>query len=513
MSSEIKFISLKAIKTSFENGVNSFLELYNIQHNKNIISSSLSNFGQRVIHEGDHNKIHTTEITTKEVEKANKVKALLGRTQSDEELKDIFNSFGDKIINIAFKDDRSYLTSHYSFIVLSILHQAVVFDLSRDKSVLLDNFYKMEELIMTYYLTPDTRHKTVMKNLFKYIADALKRLKYDENSVMLSHDEINYLEIENTSDTEKLWAYLCSKDSFKDIEDIIGSDKVKYYKNLAKELKKYNRNNNINFDTDIKISQQTVSKVKDCFNTITKTLKINEAISNALVAYNLKFEQQTSNPSVEKKVMKYIASKANDYSSLKYRTDVSNTLTSGVSATTLKSLENLFPPIEVGLLSYGILTTLVGILTESKGYGIINRHGITGQIRTCLLKNYINLISTFIRNNYLYLFRKERYKIDDSMQINSTFVKNFCEKFQQNYENSINVLPNKDKKGSLYFYLSMYADPTNNSQPDIKKMQQWARSKISWINNRTYSGSVNQSEVLQTILVDQPSPTIITTKL
>ncbi|WP_150466546.1 hypothetical protein [Francisella sp. SYW-9] len=113
MDSNISIISMSALKAATLKGIDSFIELYKIQNNRNYLSTTLGNLAQNFCGQG----VHTNEITSIEVEKANRIRAILNR-DSDDNLKKFFRSFGERLKEIQEnKCKRCFITTHYSLLI------------------------------------------------------------------------------------------------------------------------------------------------------------------------------------------------------------------------------------------------------------------------------------------------------------------------------------------------------------------------------------------------------------
>ena len=72
---EFKLISEEVLKLAFLKGIDNFIELYNLQSNKNFVSKTLGNLAMNVKNQG----VHTNYIASSEVEQANRIKTILNR--------------------------------------------------------------------------------------------------------------------------------------------------------------------------------------------------------------------------------------------------------------------------------------------------------------------------------------------------------------------------------------------------------------------------------------------------
>ncbi|MFV9967265.1 MAG: hypothetical protein AB8V10_04160 [Francisella endosymbiont of Hyalomma asiaticum] len=72
---EFKLIFEEVLKLAFLKGIDNFIELYNLQSNKNFVNKTLGNLAMNV----KNQDVHTNYIVNSEVEKANHIKTILNR--------------------------------------------------------------------------------------------------------------------------------------------------------------------------------------------------------------------------------------------------------------------------------------------------------------------------------------------------------------------------------------------------------------------------------------------------
>ncbi|APC92456.1 MULTISPECIES: hypothetical protein [Francisella] len=453
----IKFISKEVLKLAFSRGIDNFMEIYKLQSNKNYVSETLGNLA---INFKSKEAVHTNHIFSSEVEQANRIKAILNR---DGELQDFFSRFGKKLKQIAQeKSNQCFITSHYSFITLAIFHYASVIDVLNSNEGY--NYYLNMNELTSYYLTPNTRKKEVILNLYNIVGDALSKI---DTSVLSDSDKLNQLNI-HVSDTEKLWAFLCSDNSPTrvQVESFLDVDTFKKYSNLSKSLLNTKKNNN--YEHDLPLGETAKVKIKNAFDNSEILLKKFNKIGNAIAAYNLKFEQNTSSPIAGNNTASQLSAK---YSETIMEAPVTQLMT-GIGRGSLSCLKTMFPPAFITSLVTELGFKLIEISTESKGYGVINRHGITGQLRSHLLKVYIDMISVFIKNNYYYIFSQGNEA--DVVKVCKIVIDTVAS-FFDSYKKAIELLPNKNQNGSLYYYLGMYVESEKT------KIDQWNKSKLGSI--------------------------------
>ncbi|MFC4892165.1 hypothetical protein ACFPDQ_03780 [Pseudofrancisella aestuarii] len=596
----IRFTSLDNIKDAINQGVDSFVGLYKIQDNKNAVSSTLGNIAinTKSLFNRDTKFVHTNELKHSEFEKANRIKAQLKLCMTPDEINKepkvgtplikFLNELGNKFLEVRNRKGHNsgsgYISSPYGFIVLSIFHNAcIVVKQKRDQIEAIERledapyglhtqlqiksslFYDPTELIK-YYLTPDTRHKSVIDILYYIVGTALRSLINDEyrKNLLLKKDTLNsHVTAEDLEVPDKVAAILCGNGRFNDEADIFfSSEEKEKYTKLFDTIK----NNHFKFKSlkkdpkDIQVEDNTSDKIKEVFNYTKIFLSNTQALSEGLEAYNLKYELNTGNLSAGRATANMMGEQAYMFGTGTGRTALSNELTNLMGGTTptgtLAALQIAFPPSIIAVLAGNIINKLIAVSFQTKGYGVIHRHGITGQTRSFLLKTYLSYVTIFIKNQYSFLFKqlenlndldnivlfsqnedvktansnymkiKERFEIqerffrqlntkdDSSIRDEDTVVRansfngqrdinqmvtdpkgqakdrmnetkiqmneaksNLVDKailsclniiiraeseIMKGYTDSIKVLPNKKEKGSLAFYLSMFASQSGH---------------------------------------------------
>ncbi|API87671.1 hypothetical protein [Francisella uliginis] len=460
----IKIISKKVLELAFSKGIDNFIEIYKLQANKNYVSETLGNFAMNFKSE---KAVHTNYISDSEVDHANRIKAILNR---DDNHDDFFHRFGTKLQELAKeKSNDCFITSYYSFIVLAVFHYASVIQ-SEDKYNNYLNYlnYLNTRELMSYYLTPNTRKKEVILPLYNIVGGALCNINTG-HSLLDNTDQL--IQIDNhVSDTEKLWAFLCSDGSpmKEKVKSFVDKDTFNKYSNLSTALLAKKKNDNQQYDQQLKADIQ--GRVKEAFDRSQTLLKKFDSIANAIAAYNLKFDQNTSGSIPGKDLAKKLSNK---YSYEMIDVPITQFL-AGVGSGSLGCLKTMFPPAFITTLVTELGFKLIEISMQSKGYGVINRHGITGQLRSHLLKDYIDMISVFIKNHYYYIFSQ---KSPDAVMRSSHVLIATINFFNDSYDEAIKLLPNQNQNGSLYYYLDMYVKGNRT------KIEQWNKSKLGSIYN------------------------------
>lgn len=466
----MEFISLEVLKNAFLKGIDSFIELYNIQNNKNIISSTLGNTAINIGKLKNFSKgnfVHTNEITVSEITKANNLKAAINRSD-EKELKIIFKNFGVKLDDIQKSQSKeAFISSMYSFICLSIFFNA---------SVSLDIPIDLNDLLKCY-LTPDTRHKKLMNLISHSVALSLKDL---ENFVI---DQRLVDSFATFSETDKLWACLCQTNPTI-TKKILGEETFDEYKSiLNKILQSSTHRIEVRNMPCFNFSKDEINSIKESYEIFKYSLTCINNIAIGIEAYVLKFIQHTENPSMKKQVANYAADEAKQFgagmgwAAMPLYNHILNLMGGdSPSSQALQTLQRFLPPALIAQLISSVTTTLVSLAFQSKSYGFINRHGITGQIRSFLLRNFLEMFAAFISNNFHNLLLQNN--INDINEHKTKFLDNI-DNFMQVFKSSIEKnLPNKQKMGSLYYYLKMYADPDKEFSRNEDLIAAWNKSKI-----------------------------------
>ncbi|KEI35072.1 hypothetical protein FRA_41c09650 [Francisella sp. W12-1067] len=474
-----KIISEDALIEAFLKGISNFNELYKLQSNKNIISSNIGNlFLQK------NQSVHTNNITSVEVEKANNIKAALIRMRDHDNdraaLNEFFKNFGNTLLNLSSnkEDDnkRRFITSHYSFIALAVFHNACIVTNKYN------DYLNMGDLLKCY-LTPDTLQPKVTKNLFNAVGKSLNNVyndKYlDDNNV-----DFDYRSVMQVSDTDKLWAFLCGEPQFRNkIKALLGNEKYDHYTDLNRKIERCIQNKDIvDNHLDEVVSEAASKAIKKSFNNITDTFKIKQLICEAIIAYQGKYHEKTGSPPTGSGAINIAKGKAQTFAFGSLEPHIGDEITSlmgGSNPTeSLKILQSIFPPGIISKMASGLIAELLAIATTSKGYGVINRHGITGQTRAILLKFYIEMLTTHLNNSYDYTFSLTKDEDIISYCNNIAGIKDL---FIESYKNAAVLLPNKKQNGSFYYYLEMYANPSKNYEGvTISKatMNAWNKDKL-----------------------------------
>ncbi|WP_150466543.1 hypothetical protein [Francisella sp. SYW-9] len=455
---------MSALKAATLKGIDSFIELYKIQNNRNYLSTTLGNLVQNFYEQG----VHTNEITSTEVEKANRIRAILNR-DSDDNLKKFFRSFGERLKEIQEnKCKRCFITTHYSFITLYIFHHALVINKALSYTENFSDYYINIGSLLLYYLTPDTRHKQVILNLYGVVENALRHI--EENLIKEDTIELDQASLNNVTDTDRLLAIICRSNigNLKsDAISILGEESFQKYKNLGQKIVASKLNNTKKANTGHITQGSDDNLVESLKEKSTFVLESISNISRGILSYTLKFEQNTADPNIGKNTReKYVDAK-------NIQTILAEVPKGSSKSVSLKPF-SISPEI-ISQLAANIGAVTAKIAFQSKGYGVVNRHGITGQIRAFLLKEYISMFSIFIKNHYYHILSLRNET--DQKNMRSDMIK-VIDLFIKSYMYAIQVLPNKDNEGSLYFHLHIFANPANGFKEDRKKMEKWNKSKL-----------------------------------
>ncbi|QIW12813.1 hypothetical protein FZC43_09260 [Francisella adeliensis] len=143
-------------------------------------------------------------------------------------------------------------------------------------------------------------------------------------------------------------------------------------------------------------------------------------------------------------------------------------------------------PVHIPLMQKSI-SNLIAYIIRTEGYGFINRHGVSGQIRTFLFASFVYNSLAFIKNEYENYTNRYSYEVVDSLSTESynpsvrkQTVTKYMDSFFMAYRQAFKYLPNQNKSGSLSFYLSMYCDPKSEpiGKMNIPKIQKWERDRV-----------------------------------
>ncbi|AJC48354.1 hypothetical protein IB642_04600 [Allofrancisella guangzhouensis] len=476
-----KIISEEALIEAFLKGIDNFNGLYKLQSSKNIISSNLGNlFLQK------NQSVHTNDITSIEVEKANNIKAALIRMRDHDSadraaLKDFFKNFGNTLLKLSNNEEdnnkRRYITSHYSFIALAIFHNASI------ATSPYNDYLNMENLLKCY-LTPDTLQPKITGGLFRVVGISLNKFSDPNYKYLSDSSDFDFRFIARISDTDKLWAFLCEEPQFKNkIKVLLGNEKYEYYIDLNKKIERYIQNKDIlDNHLNLVVGKDASEAIKTSFKNITDTFKIKHLICEAIIAYQAKYKEKTDSPTTGSGAIGITKKQAQTFAFGSFETHIRDEITSlmgGSNPTgSLQMLQSVFPPGVITKMAAGLIGELLAIATASKGYGFINRHGVTGQTRAVLLKFYIEMLTTYLSNSYDYTFSLTNEGDIISYCNNIASIK---EIFIESYKNAALLLPNKKQNGSLYYYLEMYANPSKNYEgvaPSKATMEAWNQTKL-----------------------------------
>ncbi|QIV96754.1 hypothetical protein EDC55_10383 [Allofrancisella inopinata] len=480
----IKLISIEAVKRAFLKGIDSFTGLYEIQNNKNFTNLVIGNFMMHVKGQG----VQINRITTIELEKANRIKAVLNR-ESDEDLKKLFIGFGSRLKHISQKKcRRCFITTHYSFIALAVFHYASIIDPKylEVNNVSVVDFYDMERLL-AYYLIPNTYHKRAILKLFEVIGNTL----VDINTSLYEESFLDQLYLDQVSENEKLWAFICQSNSSlrTQAENFLDYKSFKKFSDLGKRILKEKSFRDFNNGRVVRFREMPENsnlfiKINELFLNTVGILKGIDNMCSGILAYSLKFKQNTTNLHSTAALLKdfreaYISGEA-----IMQRNPLSHLISKGIAFGLLKPA--LSSSI-IALLITSIFGKTINISFNSPYYGAWNRHGITGQIRGFLLKSYLEMFSVFIENHLYFVLSQAENPNIPALTIEKlcSYGNYFIKIFSSAYKGGLGLLPNKKQKGSLHFYLKMYAGITPDGQftfePDFGKMEEWNKTKLSKI--------------------------------
>jgi hypothetical protein len=482
--------SLDDVIDAIDDGLDSFLGLYDIQNNKNIISETLGNVALNIFaqtHEAKFIRLNTLFNNERKSVLRKKMYINLLRTSLNTDVEKIkfIKYFGSKINDLSgLKYKRTYITSHYSFCLLSIISQTqLFFSKVSDDNDIYNNYLES-------CLVPNTKQEKILLPLFSKIGEVLENIEdcyLGEFNLKKYHDVV--------SDT-------VSTDS-----------KIDFLANLALQTYDFD-NGNVSKDDFV-----TIFSDKNLNDSVELSLfrkKLNEAIESDDIKEILKgvssvirddLYRISNVTSAIKEYVNKFDHQANRSSPAKWRKlGYSRSYMLGVSREVIQECikdfsffdqkkENLasilLSPSFVARFFSHVTGNLIDVATQSKGYGVFKRHGVTGQIRAYLLNNFLNLTLEGLNKSYIFLLKcivdykdKDQACKEETLSLIHTIIEKIIfdsENFKQTYVNVVRTIKERKRthnKGSLYFYLNMFADEENDLNANIEKLNSWSIAKL-----------------------------------
>ncbi|WP_150466160.1 hypothetical protein [Francisella sp. SYW-2] len=502
------FTTIDDLLDAISEGIKSFIALYNIQNSRNIVSESLSSalhsFNMVVstvnpLAKDQKKAILLNTLYKMEWKKARRKQVVINmlKTQGSDSDKINFLKYFGKKLNKALESNTKNrnITSHYSFCILSIYNKCFI-----DPTFILDK--KTIQQYLTLCLTPRTRMPSTLTNLFSVLGTRLTNISQDDFlGISRKHLSITKIEDLDKSNRQDLifFKFAQKESKFDQVFDECYSTSEKEEISLLVDRVE----SQLSFD---QFSKDTLTEISKRF--YKGFLNINN-ISSGIREYIKKFDENTGTKFLGKEIEQasmgysksYLLSIAND--SLKDELEKIVKL-SGVA-------EAFLSPGHIANLATYIVSTLISIAMETKSYGTWNRHGIPGQIRAFLLRNQLLNTLERLKLNYSYIymalsfkdeldinicdeyFNREPSEISESYSEDLTndekkelFFSSLTQKFLDeldnffaSYREAIKVLPNTNSKGSLAYYLDMFAKPNNSDfSLNYEKVNNWVDKKL-----------------------------------
>ncbi|APC97372.1 hypothetical protein [Francisella frigiditurris] len=554
----INFSSIDSVKESIEKGIDDFLDFFQIQKNKNVASLKASGALLRakasLSFTQEQSDVHTNYLGSDEFNEATKLKAQLKRTIAEKDLESdntkaiqaiglehFLSDLGRNLVDvgnsqgIGKKESIGRLNTVYASITLSIFHNSCVIvnpaplsnqvtgpSHSEPRTITLnrDNtFYNLLDLLGLYF-KPNTKNSEVLKKLYLIIGYGLMEInnyKKPGSSKDIFLKENNTINFKELSTTDRLAALIFENGLLTNtntFDSFFSKEEVENFNKIAAAVKDINTQENVQ---NKPLSQEVTKNIETTYSELIDLYDKIDKITDAVNAYILKYKENTENPSASKNAREYAGEVAKDYATGVASTAATSALKAAITTCTLGTVTAAFPPATIASLSIGIAKKALEKLTESKSYGIFNRHGVTGQTRAFFIQHYLANLIHFFKNQYRYIFYELEKEIDvnTGMSIkdhrNSTpnfskqpsglfsrrslnpvsierrieelcnFLKRTKKDFIDGYRNaSTSFLPKRDKEaGELYFYLTMYADPTDKElRPNYEFINEWKSQKL-----------------------------------
>lgn len=527
-------ISVDNTIDAISTGIDRFIKFANIQSNQNPVSSTASH----ILQAASLHIVKTREIYDAEIQSANKKKMQIRALRDEAEKISFIQSLGHRFYkNLSNKTTgRKAITSHYGFIALSIIYTSSIMhiddnrrsSLSKGNSLLsnsnvsessgwntysflsfnsTEHFDSNEEVfgfstetLINSYLTPNTRAKGFdgMYNIVSELLikpEFLYKTKLENNTI----DPIDY------SNFDKLGILICASQIFpdEDVRLLFSEEQIEKYKSMKSKAETHKRTidsirpiNNLELNRDIK------EEIRQNYNMTISTIKSISNMVFALKEYINKFDENTNSTFKNYMISSSIDSVTSPYNN-KYESDLKEKGVSILSEViTNNTVKAFFPPSIIIDSISNIINLIISITSKSKGYGVINRHGVTGQIRANLFISHLELLVAYIKNQFIYFTEQSGNNKHSNLHGLNLLLGNSIMQFYNAYDKQIKKLPNHGKKGSLYFYLKMFNKESEYDNKYINKeygrddlaFQKWIKAKgLDYQTLAKLGGSVTNS--------------------
>jgi hypothetical protein len=338
---------------------------------------------------------------------------------------------GKNIVNLVTKDNGdSFITSIFPFIAVSLFHRSSIV-VSKDSNVpeyahlgkpikhRLDITKTIDadsnsllipydpQKLIKYYLAPDTRHKHDFYSLYTSVGNALQNIK-DPKQICPTTPMtgINVGKLTSSQKLDALTYTFLKAQGVPNIDSHFSSSELQMFDGISKCLDSANQSKKIINRTTARqhYSKNTLKRYLEYINIHSSVeVSINNfaQIISAVQAYIDKFNQKADGQGLVP-VSNYIFNWTTN-SIMKISVDTLQAKYRESNQTDLDMFINSASAMNIYSTAASIAASAINYSAKSKAYGFINRHGITGQIRSLQLKMYIESLTVFVENQYNYV--------------------------------------------------------------------------------------------------------------
>jgi hypothetical protein len=390
----------------------------------------------------------------------------------------------------------------YSFIALAVYYTGLLPTIDTIKKNNLGDIYDKKYIFLQEYskksvnIGENSSSKELINNLAQFFNDAFSKVsenKYkleDDYFLNASHkDKFDFIYEENTSNFDKLVMCIMEKSIISDntFKLFFGEDEFARLKGLLSKFKgleiEYEQVNGKEDETKPKpLKEELIEIERKIANTVIKVSNLNQAHCS----YINKFRAMNGSSLIDTAIFGAVGSGVVKNTSNK-GIELSVNSTFGKS----KNLSEYISPTVSSLITLDISSAIKQIIQpiladiiKSKGYGIIHRHGATGQLRAHLFLRDSNLIMNLLKNMRTYLRMKEfRQSITKE---HLSYVHDLTNMFLDEVrlyasELCVNakILEGDEKHtGSLGYYIRLYADPDIGFRANPIFLNNWKNKKL-----------------------------------
>ncbi len=436
------FTTIKDLKESFIQGIDLFVQLGSLQRNKNVISEKLS--------QPFTNSSGLHHISQRDLEYAQTLKRSMLSCHNESDI------LGNLQYYFCSKLEGSQFTSLRSMVNWSIYHNACISDTTAI------NIEGIKEAIDICVSLKTSRCLQYCQSISEAIKRRLSAPKYsaptkglDKLSRLGEADKIKFLLYTLLKDNNKLgndqfvnlFYHPLEQQKFNGLQTQLLQD---FFSSRGPQNSKGGKDPDKEFKIDVTTYLISVSNITD-----------------GLSRYVEKYQEKTGG-SDQGDILHKFSPIVKGMVSGEARNGYGQVITDSL----LNSVNSYLPSSLLVSTATDISLTLLSIPFQSKGYGLINRHGVTGQIRAFLLRYILSLTSKQIGMLLQHAIQDKTEKVKKDLEKYSTSILDA-------YKKSIEKLPNKEQKGSLYYYLQMHASTSQwPYAPDSTKRKQWLQEKF-----------------------------------